>query len=163
VKTTWCAFIQFIKNYGPLHVSAITCLYSGGATQAALGTLRAEISWFHCNDILWCAVNKTLRIHLFQCCISLWLTLLVPYVSVQYSFWNDCDHLIRNEECYISCGWMWYGMDVRGILIRIPTGQAYNFATASTTLEPTKIPTQWVVGTCSQGFSGRSVNLATPA
>jgi hypothetical protein len=32
-------FTQFIKNYGPLHVSSITCSSSGGAKQAALGIL----------------------------------------------------------------------------------------------------------------------------
>jgi hypothetical protein len=33
-----------IKNSEPLHVSSITCSSSGGASQAALGILRAEIS-----------------------------------------------------------------------------------------------------------------------
>jgi hypothetical protein len=38
--------IQFIKNEWPLHVSNITCLSSRGATQAALGILRAcYVSW----------------------------------------------------------------------------------------------------------------------
>jgi hypothetical protein len=39
-------FIQRIKNFGPLHVSSITCSSSGGAWQAALGILSAcYISW----------------------------------------------------------------------------------------------------------------------
>jgi hypothetical protein len=41
-------FIQLIENWGPLHVSSITFSSSGGATQAALGILRAcYVSWLH--------------------------------------------------------------------------------------------------------------------
>jgi hypothetical protein len=35
-----CSF-NFIENYGPLHVSNITCSSSEGATQATHGILRA--------------------------------------------------------------------------------------------------------------------------
>jgi hypothetical protein len=42
-NTQYAHFIQFIKNQGPLHVSSVTCSYLGGATQAALGILRAEV------------------------------------------------------------------------------------------------------------------------
>jgi hypothetical protein len=47
VKLTWCNFF-FIKNYGSLHVSSITCSSSEGSKQAALGLLRAcYVSWLH--------------------------------------------------------------------------------------------------------------------
>jgi hypothetical protein len=40
--------IQFIKNYGPLHVSNITCSSSEDAPQAALGILCAcDVSWLY--------------------------------------------------------------------------------------------------------------------
>jgi hypothetical protein len=35
-------------NYGPLHISSITCLYSGGSARTTLGVLRAcYVSWLH--------------------------------------------------------------------------------------------------------------------
>jgi hypothetical protein len=41
-----CNFIQFIEIQGPLHVSSITCSFSGGATQRVFGILRAyNVSW----------------------------------------------------------------------------------------------------------------------
>jgi hypothetical protein len=44
----------FIENQGPLHVSSINCLSSGGTAQAALGMLRVcYVSW------LWHGYSKT--------------------------------------------------------------------------------------------------------
>jgi hypothetical protein len=39
---------NWLRIKGPLHVSSITCSSSGGASQAALGLLRAcNVSWLH--------------------------------------------------------------------------------------------------------------------
>jgi hypothetical protein len=46
MKQSDANFIQSIDNQEPLHVSTITCSFSGGATQAALGILSAyKVSW----------------------------------------------------------------------------------------------------------------------
>jgi hypothetical protein len=50
---------KIIENQGPLHVSNITCSSSGGATQTALGLLRAyNVSWlWHgCSETAVCVV-----------------------------------------------------------------------------------------------------------
>jgi hypothetical protein len=76
-------FIKFIENQGHLHVSSITCLTSGGATQMAFGILRAyNVSW------LW---------HCCSNCNS--ATANWHYTHAIYQMPFDADELVMLETC----------------------------------------------------------------
>jgi hypothetical protein len=90
-------FIQFIESQGPLHVSSITCLSSGGVPQTAFGIMLAyNVSW------LWHSCSET-------AIVSLQLTLYSSNIPNAVCGAPPEDEQVMLETCkgpWFAINWM---------------------------------------------------------